>query len=218
MRVAIAEDSGIVRQAFVRLLQEAQMEVTVSAATADELLAHVEHDRPDAVLVDLRMPPTYTDEGVVAARKIKSWYPETGALVLSSYNETPQAMRLLEGDARGVGYLLKDHVSDVNALRDALYRVRRGEIVVDPNVVSRLLNARQRNLTLADLTDRDREVLGLMAEGHTNEGIAKRLIISRRTVEDYVQGIFRKLRIGEDDEDVNKRVRAVLMWLRATGH
>jgi DNA-binding NarL/FixJ family response regulator len=217
MRVAVAEDSGLVRQALTALLEQGNNEVTISASSADELLAYVRDNPPDVALIDLRMPPTFTDEGVVAARTIKAWHPTTGALVLSSYNETPQAMRLLDGDPRGVGYLLKDQVSDVTALQEALDRVRRGETVVDPQVVSRLISARQRSTELDELTDRDREVLGLVAEGYTNEGIAKRLVVSRRTVEDYVQNIFRKLRLGEDGEDVNKRVKATLMWLRVTG-
>ncbi len=196
MRVAVAEDSGLVRQALTALLEQGNNHVTISASSAEELLAYVRTDPPDVALIDLRMPPTFTDEGVVAARAIKALHPGTGALVLSSYNETPLAMRLLEGDPRGVGYLLKDQVSDVTALQEALERVRRGETVVDPQVVGRLISARQRSTELDELTDRDREVLALVAEGYTNEGIAKRLVVSRRTVEDYVQNIFRKLHLG----------------------
>lgn len=154
MRVAVAEDSGIFRQALVTLLTTVGVEVVVSAGSAEELLAGVAGDPPDAAIVDLHMPPTYTTEGVVAARCLLERHPGLGVLVLSAYNETPQALELFRGQPRGVGYLLKDHVTDVANLRSALERVVRGEVVIDPDVVSRLVEARHREHELARLTVR----------------------------------------------------------------
>ncbi|MWA04680.1 response regulator [Actinomadura sp. LD22] len=220
MRVAVAEDSGIFRQALVTLLTTVGVEVTVSAASGEELLARVAEDPPDVAVVDLHMPPTHTNEGVVAARELMRRHPGIGVLVLSAYNETPQAMELFRDQPRRVGYLLKDHVTDVDNLRGALERVVRGEVVIDPDVVSRLVEARHRERELARLSGREREVLGLMAEGHSNAGIGKRLHLSARTVEDHVRAIFTKLKITSSGgppgpQDSNKRVLAVLTWLRA---
>lgn len=221
MRVAIAEDSGIVRQGLVALLGNVGVEVTLAVATGKELVVRIADKPPDIVIIDLRMPPTHTDEGVTTARQIRQAHPEIGILVLSSYNETPQALRLFEDNSHSIGYLLKDHVTDVAALRDALDRVCHGEVVIDPDVVRRLVTLRQENQALSALSDREREVLSLMAEGHTNASIAQRLYLSARTVEDHVREIFRKLKIGgvEDAQrpgEANKRVLAVLAWLRAT--
>lgn len=220
MRVAVAEDSGIFRQALVTLLTTVGIEVVVSAGSGDELVTRVADDPPDVAIVDLHMPPTFTNEGVVAARRLLERHPGTGVLVLSAYNETPQAMELFRDQPRGVGYLLKDHVTDVENLRSALERVMRGEVVIDPDVVSRLVEARHREHELARLSGREREVLALMAEGHSNAGIGKRLHLSARTVEDHVRAIFTKLKIVSTGgppgpQDSNKRVLAVLTWLRA---
>ncbi|TDD93060.1 response regulator transcription factor [Actinomadura rubrisoli] len=220
MRVAVAEDSGIFRQALVTLLTTVGIEVVVSAASGEELLARVADDPPDVAILDLHMPPTYTNEGVVAARRLLRLHGGLGVLVLSAFNETPQAMELFRDQPRGVGYLLKDHVTDVDNLRSALERVMRGEVVIDPDVVSRLVEARHHEQELARLSDREREVLALMAEGHSNAGIGKRLHLSARTVEDHVRAIFTKLGITSSSgpsgpQDSNKRVLAVLTWLRA---
>ncbi|MBT2213290.1 MULTISPECIES: response regulator transcription factor [Actinomadura] len=219
MRVAVAEDSGIFRQALVTLLTTVGIEVAVSAASGEELLARVAGDPPDVAIVDLHMPPTHTNEGVVAARRLLERHENLGVLVLSAYNETPQAMELFRDQPRGVGYLLKDHVTDVDNLRSALERVMRGEVVIDPDVVSRLVEARHREHELARLSERERGVLALMAEGHSNAGIGRRLHLSARTVEDHVRSIFTKLGITSSatggPQDSNKRVLAVLTWLRA---
>ncbi|MER7547027.1 response regulator transcription factor [Actinomadura sp.] len=220
MRVAVAEDSGIFRQALVTLLTTVGIEVVASAGSGEELLARVAGDPPDVAIVDLHMPPTFSNEGVVAARRLLERHPGLGVLVLSAYNETPQAMELFRDQPRGVGYLLKDHVTDVDNLRSALERVMRGEVVIDPDVVSRLVEARHREQELSRLSGREREVLALMAEGHSNAGIGKRLHLSARTVEDHVRAIFTKLKIASaggppGPQDSNKRVLAVLTWLRA---
>ncbi|RAY13671.1 DNA-binding response regulator [Actinomadura craniellae] len=220
MRIAVAEDSGIFRQALVTLLTTVGIEVVVSASSGEELIARIADDPPDVAIIDLHMPPTYTNEGVTAARHLMQRHPGIGVLVLSAYNETPQAMELFRGQPRGVGYLLKDHVTDVSTLRAALERVRGGEVVIDPDVVNRLVDARHREDELARLSDREREVLSLMAEGYSNAGIGKRLYLSSRTVEDHVRAIFTKLKITSvggppGPQDSNKRVLAVLSWLRA---
>lgn len=220
MRVAVAEDSGIFRQALVTLLTTVGIEVVASAGSGEELVARVAGDPPDVAIVDLHMPPTYSNEGVVAARRLLELHPGLGVLVLSAFNETPQAMELFRDQPRGVGYLLKDHVTDVDNLRSALERVMRGEVVIDPDVVSRLVEARHREQELSRLSGREREVLALMAEGHSNAGIGKRLHLSARTVEDHVRAIFTKLKIASTvgppgPQDTNKRVLAVLTWLRA---
>jgi DNA-binding NarL/FixJ family response regulator len=216
----VAEDSGIFRQALVTLLTTVGIEVVASAGSGEELLARVAGDPPDVAIVDLHMPPTFSNEGVVAARRLLERHPGLGVLVLSAYNETPQAMELFRDQPRGVGYLLKDHVTDVDNLRSALERVMRGEVVIDPDVVSRLVEARHREQELSRLSGREREVLALMAEGHSNAGIGKRLHLSARTVEDHVRAIFTKLKIASaggppGPQDSNKRVLAVLTWLRA---
>jgi len=219
MRVAVAEDSGIFRQALVTLLTTVGVDVVLSAASGDELLARIPGNLPDVVILDLHMPPTYTNEGMVVARHLLEHNPEIGVLVLSAHNETPQAMELFRdqsNQSRGVGYLLKDHVTDVNTLCHALERVRKGDIVIDPDVVSRLVDARHRADELSRLTEREREVLSLMAEGQSNAGIGKALLLSSRTVEDHVRAIFTKLKITSMGGPApNKRVLAVLTWLRA---
>jgi DNA-binding NarL/FixJ family response regulator len=212
-RLAIAEDSLLVREGLVRILRDAGFEVVGGVATGEELLALVEAERPDAVLVDIRLPPTHTDEGLRAAAAIRARFPAAALLVLSKYVEAEYALRLLEGDEHGVGYLLKDRILDVAQLTDAIRRVVAGGVVVDPALVSQLLDRRRRADPLDELTAREREVLGLMAEGLTDRGIAQRLYVTPKTVETHARHIFQKLSLAESALD-NKRVHAVLAYLR----
>jgi DNA-binding NarL/FixJ family response regulator len=214
MRVVVADDVMLTRQGIVRLLRDAGIEVVGEAEDADGLIRDVRLSRPDAVIVDIRMPPTHTDEGLVAAQRIRAEQPEVGVLVLSQYVEPSYAIRLLEEHPEGVGYLLKERVFDVAILIDALRRVTDGETVVDPTIVSRLVGRRRREDPLADLTSREREVLGLLAEGLSNKGIAARLFVTERTVEAHVKQIFAKLRLDTNPES-HRRVLAVLTYLRA---
>jgi DNA-binding NarL/FixJ family response regulator len=213
MRVIVADDELLLREGLVRLLAEADFEVIGKAGDASELLGLVERRRPDVAVVDIKMPPTHTDEGLAAAQEIGERYPEVGVLVLSHYLEPRYAMRLLEEHPRGVGYLLKDRVSDIAVLADALHRIAEGECVIDPTIVSRLVN-RQREGPLQELTEREREVLGLMAEGHSNEAIGERLFLSARTVETHIRQIFLKLGL-RDAPAYHRRVVAVLTFLRS---
>lgn len=171
-------------------------------------------DRPEVVVLDICMPPTFTDEGLRAAEEIRERHPEVGVLVLSTYNETSHAVRLVEGLGTGVGYLLKDRVDDVDALRDALVRVRAGQSVIDPAVVTRLFRRCSRNRCIELLTAKERDVLRQLAEGQSNVGVGQALGMSARTVEAHVAGVFAKLELPPD-ADVNRRVLAVLTWLRA---
>jgi DNA-binding NarL/FixJ family response regulator len=209
----IADDETLLREGLARLLEDAGIEVAGLAATADELLRRVQLTRPDVALVDIRMPPTYTDDGLVAAQEIRSAQPSVGVLVLSHYLESHYAMRLLEDHPERSGYLLKERVKDVAVLVDALERIADGECVLDPTIVSRLVGRPRHGSPLDDLTTREREVLGLMAEGHSNEGICKQLFLSPKTVETHVRHIFLKLGIG-DTHDYHRRVLAVLAYLR----
>ena len=213
MRVIVADDEVILREGLARLLAEADFEVIGKAGDAAELLRLVERRRPDLAVVDIRMPPTHSDEGLVAAQQIGERHPEIGVLVLSHYLEPRYAMRLLEDHPRGAGYLLKDRVSDIAVLADALHRIAEGECVIDPTIVSRLV-ARRREGPLQELTDREREVLALMAEGHSNTGIGERLFLSARTVETHIRQIFLKLGL-RDTPAYHRRVVAVLTFLRA---
>ena len=213
MRVVIADDETLLREGLARLLSEHGLRVVGMAGTAEELLRRVELGRPDVVIVDIRMPPTKTDEGLVAAREIRREHPSVGILVLSHYVESHYAMRLLEEHSERSGYLLKDRISDVAVLVDALHRIDEGECVVDPTIVSRLLKRPREEGPLDELTDREVEVLALMAEGHSNEGIRKRLVLSPKTVETHVRHILSKLEIGEAP-DHHRRVLAVLAYLR----
>ena len=215
MRVVVADDAMLTREGIVRLLREADVDVVAQAENADELLRHVRLARPDAAVVDIRMPPTHTDEGLVAARQIRAEHPNVGVLVLSSYVEPSYALRLLEEHPERVGYLLKERVFDVAILVDALRRIDDGETVIDPTIVSRLVGRRRRVDPLAELTEREREVLGLIAEGLSNKAIAKRLFVTERTVEAHVKQIFLKLRLDANPES-HRRVLAVLAHLRAT--
>jgi DNA-binding NarL/FixJ family response regulator len=213
VRVVIADDETLLREGLARLLDETGFQVVGKAATADELLRRVELTRPDVAVVDIKMPPTHTDEGLVAAEEIRRSHPQVGVLVLSHYVESRYAMRLLEEHPERSGYLLKERVSDVAVLVDALQRIGEGECVLDPTIVSRLIGRARENSPLEELTEREREVLSLMAEGHSNEGICKRLFLSPKTVETHVRHILGKLGIGETS-DYHRRVLAVLAYLR----
>ena len=213
MRVVIADDETLLREGLARLLDDSGFRVVGTAGTAEELLRRVELGRPDVAIVDIRMPPTKTDEGLVAAREIRRAHPSVGVLVLSHYVESHYAMRLLEEHSERSGYLLKDRISDVAVLVDALHRIDEGECVVDPTIVSRLLKRPREEGPLDELTDREVEVLALMAEGHSNEGIRKRLVLSPKTVETHVRHILSRLEIGEAP-DHHRRVLAVLAYLR----
>jgi DNA-binding NarL/FixJ family response regulator len=212
VRVAVADDSAIIREGLVRVLGEAGMEVCGTAQDAEELLRLVEQEQPHVAVVDIRMPPTRTDEGIVAATEIRTRFPEVGVLVLSQHAESDYALRLLEGKQGHCGYLLKDRVTRIDELTDAIRRVARGEVVVDPELVERLMN--RRSMSVRELTGREREVLALMAEGLTDRGIAERLWVTQKTVETHIVHIFRKLDLPEG-ASYNRRVHAVLAFLRA---
>jgi len=215
VRVVVAEDELLTREGIVRLLGDAGFEVAGQAGDVDGLLRQVRLSRPDAAIVDIRMPPTHTDEGLVAAGRIRAEHPGTAVLVLSHYVEPSYALRLLEEHPEGVGYLLKERVFDVVLLVDALRRLADGETVVDPTIVSRLVGRRRRHDPLEELTEREREVLGLIAEGLSNRALARRLFVTERTVEAHVKQIFMKLDL-QTDADSHRRVLAVLAYLRAT--
>jgi serine/threonine-protein kinase len=207
----------LIREGLARLLTDAGFEVAGKAADATELLRQVALTRPDAAIVDIRMPPTQTDEGLLAADRIRADYPGIAVLVLSQYIDSRYALRLLEHHPERVGYLLKDRVSDIAVLADALRRLGEGESVIDPTIVARLLDHARQGGPLADLTPREREVLGLMAEGHSNRGICERLFLSPKTIEAHVHNIFLKLALAETP-DSHRRVLAVITFLRSTTH
>ncbi|HKF00192.1 MAG TPA: response regulator transcription factor [Actinomycetes bacterium] len=212
VRVVIAEDAALFREGLVRLLQDRGHEVCAAVADGDALLGAATRHRPDVAVVDIRMPPTHSDEGLRAALELRRRHPETGVLVFSQYIETRYAARLLAGNASGVGYLLKDRVADVAEFTDALARVAAGGTALDPEVVSQLLGAGRHAHGLAALTPREREVLSLMAEGRSNAGIAATLVISAGVVEKHVASIFGKLGLPPTEGD-NRRVLAVLRFL-----
>ena len=214
MRVVIADDEVLLREGLERLLTEVGFDVVGKVGTAEELQRKVELTRPDVAIVDIKMPPTHTDEGLVAAQEIRESHPQIGVLVLSHYLESRYALRLIEQHPGGSGYLLKERVSDIAVLTDALARLHEGESVVDPTIVSRLVNRSRPASGLDRLTEREREVLTLMAEGRSNKGICERLFLSPKTVEAHVKHIFMKLGIDEATED-HRRVLAVLAFLRA---
>jgi len=214
VRVVIADDEALFRDGLARLLADAGVDAVATVATAEQLLRKVELTRPDAAISDIRMPPTYTDEGLLAAQELRRTHPEVAVLVLSHYLESHWAMRLLEDHPERCGYLLKDRVSDVAVLVDALQRVVEGECVVDPTIVSRLVHRPREEGPLDELSEREREVLALIAEGRSNEGIARSLFLSPRTVETHVRHIMLKLGIGEAADD-HRRVLTVLAYLRA---
>jgi DNA-binding NarL/FixJ family response regulator len=213
MRVGLVDDSVLFREGLARLVTELGFDVAFQAGAVERLTHRVKEHRLDVVIIDVRMPPTHTDEGLVAARELKKLVPAVGVLVLSQYVEAVQATHLLGDDAHGVGYLLKDRVGDLETLADAIRRVAAGGSVVDPDVVTRLLHRRRERDLLDDLTPREREVLALIAEGHANNAISQRLAISLKTVETHIGTIFSKLELFPSmDED--RRVRAVLAYLR----
>jgi DNA-binding NarL/FixJ family response regulator len=214
VRVVIAEDLTLLREGLAALLSECGHEVVATVGDGDALVAAVEEHCPDLALVDVRMPPTQTDEGVKAAVEVRRTHPETSVLILSQYVEERYAAELLEGGGRGVGYLLKDRIADVETFLGAIERVACGGTVIDPEVISQLLVRRERDNPLDRLTPRETEVLALMAEGHTNASIVERLDISHSAVEKHVRKVFAKLSLTDDDQH-HRRVLAVLTYLGA---
>ncbi|HEX2808750.1 MAG TPA: response regulator transcription factor [Kineosporiaceae bacterium] len=214
MRVAIAEDNVLLRGGIARLLTEAGMDVVTQCGTADELLLQVRSFPPDVPVIDIRLPPTHTDEGMQAALRIRRTHPDVGVLVLSQYVELGLATQLLSDSAEGAGYLLKDRISDIDDFVSAVRRVAAGGSAIDPQIISTLLNRRRRDDPLALLTPREREVLELMAAGNSNQGIADALLITLRGVEKYVSSIFDKLGVPSSRSD-SRRVLAVLQFLRS---
>jgi DNA-binding NarL/FixJ family response regulator len=214
MRVVIAEDSVLLREGLERLLSESGLEVVGSCETAEDLLLKVRSHSPDVAIVDIRLPPTHNDEGLRAALEIRALRPSVGVLVLSQYVEVGLAMKLLADSAEGVGYLLKDRIGDVKEFIGAVRRVANGGSAIDPIIVSTLLSKRRSDDQLDELTPREREVLELMAEGRSNQGIADKLVITLRAVEKYVSTIFGKLGLPSGASD-SRRVLAVLLYLRS---
>ena len=214
MRVIVADDVMLMRAGIARLLADAGVDVVGEAADAVELLRAVARSQPDVAIVDIRMPPTHTDEGLVAAGEIRTRYPDVGVLVLSQFLAPTYALQLLEEHPERCGYLLKERVSDIAVLVDALGRIADGECVLDPTIVSRLLARSRQQEPLAELTDREREVLSLMAEGRSNAAIAERLFVTPRTVEAHMRQILGKLDLPESPDD-HRRVLAVLAYLRS---
>jgi DNA-binding NarL/FixJ family response regulator len=214
VRAVVADDIMLIRSGVARLLSDAGVEVVGEAGNAETLLRLVALERPDVAVVDIRMPPTHTDEGLAAARTIRDSWPETSVVVLSQYLEPRYAQRLLADQPGHLGYLLKERVSVIAVLIDALHRVSEGECVLDPTIVARLMRRRRPASPLSKLTAREREILALMAEGRSNAGIAEALGVSERTVETSSALIFRKLGL-EPSHDTNRRVRAVLTLLRS---
>jgi DNA-binding NarL/FixJ family response regulator len=212
VRVVIAEDSVLLREGIARILEEAGFEVVGRSSTGDDLLLKVRSYSPDVAIVDIRMPPTHTDEGLRAAQTIREKHRDVGVLVLSQYAEPAYAMELIADDAQGVGYLLKDRVSDVDEFVSAVRRVADGGSALDPAIVTRLLGRRRGDDPVGSLTAREREVLELMAEGRTNQAIAQRLVVTERAVEKHVTSIFGKLGLPPSAED-HRRVLAVLAFL-----
>jgi DNA-binding NarL/FixJ family response regulator len=214
VRVVLADDSVLLREGIARLLAEAGLEVVAQAGDAGDLLRKVNAHRPDVAVVDVRMPPTHTDEGLKAAAEIRERWPETGVLVLSQFVEEAYAVELLAGDAGGIGYLLKDRVADLERFVEAVRRVGQGGSALDPEVVARLLGRHRRDDPLAELTPRERDVLELMAEGRSNHAIAEGLVVTDRAVEKHVTSIFGKLGLPPTQDD-HRRVLAVLTYLQA---
>jgi DNA-binding NarL/FixJ family response regulator len=210
----VADDSVLLREGIVRLLQDAGFEVVAQAGDAEDLMRKVSAHKPDVAVVDIRMPPTQSDDGLRAALEIRRNLPGTGVLVLSQYLEEGYALELVTDSAEGTGYLLKDRVADVERFIDSVRRVGEGGSALDPEVVSHLLGRRRRDDPLAELTAREKEVLGLMAEGRSNQAIAEQLVVTERAVEKHVTSIFGKLGLAPAPED-HRRVLAVLTFLRA---
>jgi DNA-binding NarL/FixJ family response regulator len=213
MRLVLADDSVILREGLARLLREQGFEVVAQVGTAPELLAAVARLEPDLAIIDIRMPPSHTDEGLVAAEELRTRHPTVGVLVLSQYVEAEYALRLLERGERGAGYLLKDRVLDMTDLADAVRRVGEGGSVIDPALVEQLVQRPSANGGLANLTQRERDVLALIAQGLSDRGIAQRLVVTHKTVETHVRHIFSKLDLPRGAAE-NRRVHAVLAFLR----
>jgi DNA-binding NarL/FixJ family response regulator/class 3 adenylate cyclase len=213
LRVVLADDSVLLREGIARLLEDAGFDIVGRSGDGDDLLLKVRSYSPDVAIVDIRMPPTHTDEGLRAAAEIREKHPGTGVLVLSQYLESGYALELLSESAEGVGYLLKDRVADVDEFCAAVRRVAEGGSALDPEVVSRLVGRRRRDDPIAELTPREREVLELMAEGRSNQAISERMFVTMRAVEKHVTSIFVKLRLPAASED-HRRVRAVLAFLK----
>jgi DNA-binding NarL/FixJ family response regulator len=213
VRVVLADDSVLLREGIARLLEDAGFEIVGQAGTAEQLLLKVRSYKPAVAIIDIRMPPTHTDEGLRAAREIRARHPETAVLMLSQYVEPDYALDLLADSAEGVGYLLKDRVADIGEFAAAVRRVGEGGSALDPSVVSLLVGRRRADDPLQRLTPREREVLELMAEGRSNQAICERLTITQRAVEKHVTSIFSKLRLPADAGD-HRRVLAVLAYLR----
>ena len=214
LRLVLADDSLLLREGIARLLEEAGFAIVAQAGTGDELLSAVHEHRPDVAIVDIKMPPTHTDEGLRAAEAIRAEHgTAVGILVLSQYVETTFAMRLVADGAGGVGYLLKDRVEDLDDFADAVRRIARGGSVIDPEVVAQLVGRRRARVPLDDLTEREREVLALMAEGRSNQAICDRLFLAPKTVEAHIANIFSRLELPPAPDD-HRRVLAVLAHLR----
>ena len=214
MRIVIGDDAALMREALSKLLEDLGHAVVATARTGDELVAACAAHRPDAVIADIRMPPSFVDEGIVAAQRIRADRPGTAVLILSNHLHLRYATELLGDMPEGVGYLLKERVAAAGALTDALERLCQGECVVDPSIVSRVMGRRAGGPTVSSLSERESAVLQLMAEGRSNRGIAAELHVNERTVEGHVGNIFMKLQIDDVERD-NRRVVAVLRWLRA---
>lgn len=214
LRILVAEDSVLLREGLVRLLQEGGCEVVAQAGDAEDLLRKTRAHKPDVAVIDVRMPPDNTDDGIRAALRIRAEQPATGVLVLSQYIEEQYALELIGDGAEGVGYLLKERVTDLDVFLDAVRAIAQGRSVIDPLVVSRLLGRRRAQDPLEILSPRERDVLGLMAEGRSNHAIAERLVVSERAIEKHVTSILSKLRLPPAEED-HRRVLAVLTFLRA---
>ena len=214
MRIVIADDTMLIREGTARLLEDAGFEIVGKADDAPKLLRAVALDHPDVAIVDIKMPPTHTDEGLVAAEQIRAAHPQVGVLVLSQYLESRYATRLLEHHPEASGYLLKERVSDIAVLADAIRRIHEGECVLDPTIVARLIQRPRHRGPLDELTGREREVLALIAEGRSNQAIADLLVLSPKTVEAHVGRVFAKLGLDESP-DYHRRVLAVLAFLRS---
>lgn len=215
MRIVIAEDSVLLRAGLTRILADAGEDVVTTVGDADDLIVAAHRHRPDLAVVDVRMPPTHTDDGLRAAITIRSRWPEIGILVLSQYVEETYATELLANDTRGLGYLLKDRIADVGEFIGAVRRVGQGGTALDPEVVAQLLARTRRRDPLERLSPREREVLSLMAEGRTNPAIARELVVTEKAVEKHVGNIFMKLDLAPAADD-HRRVLAVLRWLEGT--
>lgn len=214
MRLILADDSVLIREGLASVLRDAKFDIVAQAGDAEQLMRAVDRDQPDVCVVDIRMPPTHTTEGLVAALDIRTRFPKVGVLVLSQHVETHYAMQLLADNASGVGYLLKDRLADIHEVIDAIRHVAAGRSVIDPTVVSTLIGRRREADPMDELTERERAVLALMAEGRSNRAIGERLFLSPKTVEAHISNIFSKLGI-EDTPDDNRRILSVLAYLRA---